>query len=117
MLRIGEPAKVRSCLQAFTLKAQLAKAVAQDCEILEARSEQQSLRRRLWNSKRRKGEYLSGWVCGQLYSPCSDLSRSQRVDGCSYRLNRGPAATVATCRSCDIREVVAQLLRDMWLEP
>jgi hypothetical protein len=59
VLRIGEPAKVRSCLQAFTLKAQLARAVAEDPEILEARSEQQSLRRRLRNSRRRKGgEYL-----------------------------------------------------------
>lgn len=59
MLRIGEPAKVRSCLQSFTLKAQLATAVAQDAGIMKARSEQQSLRRRLRNSRRRRGgEYL-----------------------------------------------------------
>lgn len=60
MLRIGEPAKVRSCLQSLTLKAQLAQAVSQDPAIMEARAEQQSLRRRLRQSRKRKGEYLAG---------------------------------------------------------
>jgi hypothetical protein len=58
VLRIGEPAKVRSCLQAFTLKAQLARAVALDPEVLDAKSEQQSLRRKLRNSRRLNGGYL-----------------------------------------------------------
>jgi hypothetical protein len=41
VLRIGEPAKVRSCLQAYTLKAQLSKAVEADPAIAAARNEQQ----------------------------------------------------------------------------
>lgn len=58
VLRIGEPAKVRSCLQGWTLKAQLAKEVAKDPHIQDARTEQQSLRRRLRNSRRKGGEYM-----------------------------------------------------------
>lgn len=59
VLRIGEPAKVRSCLQSVTLKAQLAKAVEQDSAITEARAEQRSLRRRLRSARRRSGgEFL-----------------------------------------------------------
>lgn len=49
---------MRSCLQGFTLKAQLAKAVEQDDEIQAARREQQNLRRKLRNSRLRRGEYL-----------------------------------------------------------
>lgn len=61
VLRIGEPVKVRSSLQAFTLKAQEAKAVAADPGIAEARREQQALRKRLRNSRRKRGEYLDRW--------------------------------------------------------
>jgi hypothetical protein len=57
VLRIGEPAKVRSCLQGVTLKAQLAKAVEQNGFITDAREEQRSLRRRLRKSHR-GGEYV-----------------------------------------------------------
>ena len=52
VLRIGEPAKVRSCLQRFTLKAQLADAVTKDENISEARREQQQLRKQLRQSRR-----------------------------------------------------------------
>lgn len=58
VLRIGEPAKVRSCLQAYTLKAQLSKAVEADPVIASARREQQSLRRKLRNSRRKGGDYM-----------------------------------------------------------
>jgi hypothetical protein len=59
VLRVGEPAKVRSCLQAHTLKAQLAKAVEADPEISAARREQQSLRRQLRNSRRKGGDFMA----------------------------------------------------------
>ena len=55
VLRVGEPAKVRSCLQGFTLKAQLSKAVESNSTITAARAEQQALRRRLRKSRRRSG--------------------------------------------------------------
>lgn len=52
VLRIGEPAKVRSCLQACTLKVQLAQAMDKDPEITAARREQQDLRRKLRRKSR-----------------------------------------------------------------
>lgn len=72
MLRIGEPAKVRSCLKDWTLKAQLAKEVAQDPAISEAKREQHSLRRRLRNSRRKNGDYMEWYACTPV--PKSDAS-------------------------------------------
>jgi hypothetical protein len=63
VLRIGEPAKVRSCLKDWTLKAQLAKEVALDSNIQDARREQQNLRRKLRNSRRKNGEYMEWYAC------------------------------------------------------
>jgi hypothetical protein len=47
VLRIGEPVKVRSSLQRFTLRAQIEAAVTKDTTIAEARSEQKRLRQKL----------------------------------------------------------------------
>lgn len=47
VLRIGEPVKVRSSLQRFTLRAQIDLAVAKDSTIAEAKAEQRILRQQL----------------------------------------------------------------------
>lgn len=47
VLRVGEPVKVRSSLQRYTLRAQVEAAVAKDTTICEAREEQRSLRQQL----------------------------------------------------------------------
>lgn len=60
VLRIGEPVKVRSCLQRFTLRAALDEAIKQNSAISAARREQQSLRQQLRLAKTRRGPSLSG---------------------------------------------------------
>lgn len=61
VVRIGEPAKVRSSLKPFTLKAQVAAALAQDPKTVAAMTRQQQLRREvnywrsLQNARRREG--------------------------------------------------------------
>jgi hypothetical protein len=54
VLRIGEPVKVRSSLQRFTLRAQIDAAVVKDATIAEARAEQKRLRQKLRSMRKER---------------------------------------------------------------
>jgi hypothetical protein len=54
VLRVGEPVKVRSSLQRFTLRAQIDAAVVKDATIAEARSEQKRLRQKLRSMRKER---------------------------------------------------------------
>lgn len=69
MLRIGEPVKVRGCLQRYTLRAQVDAALTRCSAVQEARQEQQQLRRQL-RSMPRWGCRLTNVLAGCVDPTC-----------------------------------------------